>query len=74
MDFKLKRVKKILVRGFQVKESEKEEFLDLPPLPKKIKKSYELTRKFQMDWSIEEPWSEIILSFDGFLHVVKCCI
>jgi hypothetical protein len=55
-------------------ESEDEEFVNLPPPPKKTKKSYELTRKFQMDWSAKAPWSEMILTADGILHMVKCII
>jgi hypothetical protein len=55
-------------------ESDEEDFLDLPPLPKKTRKNYEVTRKFQMDWSAKCPWSEMILSHDGLLHMVKCSI
>jgi hypothetical protein len=55
-------------------ESKEEDFLDLPPPPKKTQKNYEVTRKFQMDWSAKCPWSEMILSRDGLLHMVKCSI
>jgi hypothetical protein len=57
-----------------VQESEDEENLDLPPPPKKSKKNYELTRKFQIDWSARAPWTEMILTADGLLHMVKCTI
>jgi hypothetical protein len=56
-------------------ESEEEDFLDLPPLPpKKTRKNYEVTWKFQMDWLAKCPWSEMIMSRDGLLHMVKCSI
>jgi hypothetical protein len=55
-------------------ESKEEEFLDLPLPPKKTKRNYDLTRRFQMEWSTKCPWSEMVLSHDGLLHMVKCSI
>jgi hypothetical protein len=54
--------------------SEEEELPDMPPPPQKTKKNYDLTRKFQMEWSAKAPWSEMILTRDGLLHIVKCSV
>jgi hypothetical protein len=43
-----------------------------PPAPKKPNKSYDLMRKFQLEWAVRLPWSESVLSSDGRLHMVKC--
>jgi hypothetical protein len=55
-------------------DSEEEEFANLPPPSKKTKKNYDLTRRFQMEWAMKAPWSEMILTSDGLLHMVKCSI
>jgi hypothetical protein len=47
---------------------ESEEQIELPPAPKKTRRNYELTRKFQMEWS------EMLLTREGLLHMVKCGI
>jgi hypothetical protein len=60
--------------GSMQEEIEDDENMDLPPPPKKSKKNYELTRKFQIDWSARTPWTEMILTADGLLHMVKCTI
>ena len=39
-----------------------------------FKKSYNLTRKFQTEWSAKLPWCEGVLANDDFLHQVKCII
>jgi hypothetical protein len=54
-------------------ESE-EDSIQVPPTPKRTRRNYELTRKFQIDWSAKAPWSEMILTREGFLHMVKCSI
>jgi hypothetical protein len=64
----------VLVCGLQGEEKEEEDYLDFSHHLKKPKKDYELTRKFQMDWSAKAPWSEMILNFDGIFHIVKCNI
>jgi hypothetical protein len=55
-------------------DSEEEEFPDLPPIPKRTKRNYDLTRRFQMEWAATCPWSEMILTDEGLLHMVKCSI
>jgi hypothetical protein len=55
-------------------DSDEEEYVNLLPPPKKTKKNYDLTRRFQMEWSAKAPWSEMILTSDGLLHMVKCNI
>jgi hypothetical protein len=61
------------VTGSRGYESAQEE-IDLPPIPKKTRRNYELTRKFQIEWSAKAPWSEMILTREGLLHMVKCTI
>jgi hypothetical protein len=51
-----------------------EEDIQLPPTPKKTRQNYELTRKFQIDWSAKAPWNEMILTREVLLHMVKCSI
>ncbi len=41
---------------------------------KRWKKTYDLTRKYQMEWAAKAPWSEGVLRSDGLLHLVKCTI
>ena len=55
-------------------DSDEEEYVNLPPPPKKTKKNYDLIRRFQMEWFAKAPWSEMILISDGLLHMVKCNI
>jgi hypothetical protein len=43
-------------------ESEEDELRDLPPPPQKTKKNYDLTKRFQMEWSAKAPWSGMILT------------
>jgi hypothetical protein len=62
------------IQGLNDEDSDEEEYLDLPLPPKKTRKNYELTGKFQMEWSAKVPWSEMILSQEGLLHMVKCSI
>ena len=40
--------------------------------PKKQKKNYDLTCKFQLEWACKLPWAEGILTNNDRLHVVKC--
>jgi hypothetical protein len=47
-----------------------DDFVDPPT--KRSKKSYDLARKFQMEWSAELPWAEMVLANDGRLHMVRC--
>jgi hypothetical protein len=62
------------IRGLVDEESEEEDFPELPPPPKCTKKNYDLTRRFQMEWAATCPWSEMILTNEGLLHMVKCSI
>ena len=39
---------------------------------KKLKKNYDLHRKFQAEWAAKEPWSEAVLAEDGVMHLVHC--
>jgi hypothetical protein len=39
-------------------------------LPQKFKKSYDHTRKFQLEWAPKLPWVEGVLVLDGILHNV----
>jgi hypothetical protein len=55
-------------------DSDEEEYVNFPPPPKKTKKNYDLTRRFQMEWSAKASWNEMILTSDGLLHMVKCSI
>jgi len=43
-----------------------------PPASKKAKKSYDVARRFQLEWAARLPWAESVLSSDGRLHHVKC--
>lgn len=58
-------------------ESEEDEnerdrdFVEPDPLIKRLKKNYDFTRKFQMEWSAKLPWAEMVLE-DGVLHMVRC--
>jgi hypothetical protein len=54
-------------------ESEEED-IGLPPIPKRTRRNYEITRKFQIEWSTKAPWNEMILTHEGLLHMVKCSI
>lgn len=49
-----------------------EEEEELQPLIQLGKPNYDLTRKFQMEWSAKCPWAEMVLTADGWLHMVKC--
>jgi hypothetical protein len=48
--------------------------LTLLPCPptKKLKKLYDHTRKFQLEWATKLPWVEGVLDNDGKLHMVEC--
>ena len=39
---------------------------------KKLKKNYDLHRKFHTEWAAKEPWSESVLAEDGVMHLVRC--
>jgi hypothetical protein len=41
-------------------------------LIEKLKKSYDCTRKFQLEWVAKQPSVEGVLVDDGKLHMVKC--
>jgi hypothetical protein len=41
---------------------------------KVAKKSYESTKKFQIEWVAKMPWAKGIVSQDGFINLVKCRI
>jgi hypothetical protein len=64
----------VLVQGSICYESEEDELPNLPPPHKKTKKNYDLTRRFQMEWSAKAPWNEMVLTQVGFLHMVKCSV
>jgi hypothetical protein len=57
-----------------VDEESEEDFPELPLPPKRTKKNYDLTRRFQMEWAATCPWNEMILTDEGLLHMVKCSI
>ena len=38
----------------------------------KLKKNYNLQRRFHTEWVAKEPWSEAILAEDGVMHLVRC--
>jgi hypothetical protein len=64
----------VSICGLADEDSEEDEYLDMPPPPKRMKKNYDLTRRFQIEWSATCPWSEMILTDEGLLHIVKCSI
>ena len=41
---------------------------------KKWKRTYDLTKKYQVEWVAKAPWSEGVLRDDRLLYVVKCTI
>jgi len=45
----------------------------LSPCPptKKLKKLYDHTQKFQLEWATKQPWAKGVLTNDGKLHMVK---
>jgi hypothetical protein len=57
--------------NIDLSDSESEEIVEEPRM-KKTKPNYELTRRFQIEWAVEHPWAEMILTIDGFLHMVRC--
>jgi hypothetical protein len=42
------------------------------PLPQKLKKSYDCTCKFQLEWATKFPWVERVLVVNGILHNFWC--
>jgi hypothetical protein len=42
------------------------------PLPQKLKKSYDYTCKFQLEWVTKFPWAKRVLVVNGILHNVWC--
>jgi hypothetical protein len=42
------------------------------PSVKRLKKSYDHTRKFQLEWVVNLSWAERVLINDGKLNMVKC--
>jgi hypothetical protein len=41
---------------------------------KSWKKSYDSTKKFQIEWAAMVPWAEGVVSKDGMVNMVKCKI
>jgi hypothetical protein len=62
------------IQELEAEESEEDDSPMLPPPPKRTKRNYDLTRRFQMEWAATCPWSEMILTDEGLLHMVKCSI
>ena len=72
--------------GFVISEDDVDCALTLPAAPsdsegdgnfvdpptKRPRKSYDLARKFQMEWSAKLPWAEMVLANDGRLYMVCC--
>jgi hypothetical protein len=48
--------------------------LDVLALEAKRKRSYDLTRKFQVAWVAKLPWAKLQVGFDGCGKYVKCKI
>ena len=44
------------------------------PVHKKVKKSYEASRKFQDTWAARLPWAELHQGGDGLYDLVKCLV
>jgi hypothetical protein len=40
--------------------------------PKKLKKSYGHTQKFQLEWIAKLPWAKGVFAINGIIHNVKC--
>jgi hypothetical protein len=48
--------------------------IDLLPFPQphKLKKSYDCTWKFQLEWAAKLPWVEGVLAINSVFHNVRC--
>ena len=62
------------IHGLELEESDlddSEPEEDIPP-PKKVRPNYDMTRKFQMVWVAQCPWTKMKLTIEGLLYMVRC--